>query len=206
MKKLVILVLAAAVVLLGIIIAPLTHCANIPLAIYEEWDTLFRFEQDGLWGFKDEYGNVVIEPKFNGASHFSEGLASIRGVPGDYNARGFIDTMGELAIYQPEVITVVNGFREGFSIIIERSWDFRSGDVGNTDHGPFIFIDRNGENIFGQEFANASSFRDGLHLYARLVEILCLSIGVVKMPLVWNSALHEPLWMDMHELSCLMEL
>ena len=35
----------------------------------------YPIEENDLWGYIDQEGNVVIEPKFEGASDFSEGLA-----------------------------------------------------------------------------------------------------------------------------------
>lgn len=36
------------------------------------------FEKDGKWGFVNEKGKVVIEPKFDGAKSFSAGLAGVK--------------------------------------------------------------------------------------------------------------------------------
>jgi len=124
-----------------------------------EWETLYEFEQDGLWGYKDVYGNVVIEPRFSVANKFSEGLAFIVG--NTEQERGYIDLFGNLVIPLPEG-RFPHEFSQGFAQIVMREWDFDNefvythGGVG----GPFIFIDRTGENIFGMEFVDARAFEE----------------------------------------------
>lgn len=51
-------------------------------------------DQNGKWGFMDRKGNVDIEPKYDEAKSFSNGLAAVR-VGEEW---GFIDSSGELAI------------------------------------------------------------------------------------------------------------
>lgn len=36
-----------------------------------EWGKLYRFLENDLWGFKDAYGNIIIEPKYIVARSFS---------------------------------------------------------------------------------------------------------------------------------------
>jgi hypothetical protein len=48
----------------------------------------------GLWGFKDNAGHFVIDPRFDDAGEFSEGLASVQIL----NKWGFIDQWGEVVI------------------------------------------------------------------------------------------------------------
>jgi hypothetical protein len=128
-----------------------------------EWDTLYRFEKDGLWGFRDIYGDVVIEPQYGFASEFSEGLAIIRGIPDNKDLWGFIDLTGALVISLPSIIGVTQGFSEGFAVIIEREWDWdKEEPLVVSSVGPFVFIDRLGQNIFGQEFETVRPFKNGL--------------------------------------------
>jgi hypothetical protein len=51
-------------------------------------------------GFIDKTGKVVIEPQFDGAESFSEGLAAVKvgGVNGNGGKYGYIDRMGKFAI------------------------------------------------------------------------------------------------------------
>jgi len=145
------------------------NCINSLQDIDEKWDALYRFQQDDLWGYKDAYGNVIIEHQFNRAFDFSEGLASVRGIPGDSDFRGFIDLTGNPVISLPSIVSIEKGFNEGFAVIIERGWDWGKEDVITAGTpGPFVFIDRTGTNIFGQEFASVQHFIEG---FARVVTL-----------------------------------
>lgn len=57
-------------------------------------DGLYAFSQDGLWGFVDSEGKVVIEPSYEAARSFSNGLAAVR-QNGEW---GFITPQDELVI------------------------------------------------------------------------------------------------------------
>ena len=52
------------------------------------------FENDGQWGFVDGEGTVVIEPKYDGAKSFSNGLAGVK----IGETWSFINEKGEIAI------------------------------------------------------------------------------------------------------------
>jgi hypothetical protein len=119
-----------------------------------EWDTLYEFEQDGLWGYKDSYDNVIIEPQFRIARRFSEGLAF---VDDDAEQRGYIDLSGNLVISLPTG-RYPSEFSQGFAGIVLRDWN--DDDVAGLSFisGPVVFIDRTGENIFGMEFLDVRSF------------------------------------------------
>lgn len=57
-------------------------------------DTCAAVKKDGRWGFIDLDGNVVIEPKYEAARSFSNGLAAVR-----YAGKwGFIDLNGNMVI------------------------------------------------------------------------------------------------------------
>ena len=47
------------------------------LAGNQEWDMLYPFVKNDLWGYMDDSGNIIIEPKFLSAHNFSEGLAFV---------------------------------------------------------------------------------------------------------------------------------
>jgi hypothetical protein len=49
------------------------------------------------WGYIDKSGKIVIEPQFDWALHFTEGLAAVK-VKGKY---GFLDQTGKMVI-QPQ--------------------------------------------------------------------------------------------------------
>lgn len=52
------------------------------------------FEKNGKWGFVDDKGKVVIEPKFDAAKSFSNGLAGVK----KGKTWSFIDTKGDIVI------------------------------------------------------------------------------------------------------------
>ncbi|MEO0233877.1 MAG: WG repeat-containing protein [candidate division WOR-3 bacterium] len=52
------------------------------------------FEENGLYGYKDKTGNVLIKPQYQEAQAFSNGLASVK----KNNRWGYIDTKGNLII------------------------------------------------------------------------------------------------------------
>ena len=128
----------------------------------EEWGVLYPFWEDGLWGYKDADNNIVIEPQFSWASDFSEGLAFVLGSSGNEHLTGYIDATGKLIISLPNAF-LGSEFIEGFAFISERRWDRTIGEppVQTGLYGPFIFINRQGINIFNQEFIHVRSFNEG---------------------------------------------
>ena len=123
-----------------------------------KWDTLYAFEKDGLWGYNDAFGNVIIEPRFKVANIFSEGLAF---VVDNADQRGYIDLSGNLVIPLQEG-RYPHEFSQGFALVVLREWDWDNEivDIEGGTGGPFVFIGRTGENVFGMEFADALSFEE----------------------------------------------
>ncbi|MCM3871716.1 MAG: WG repeat-containing protein, partial [Pyrinomonadaceae bacterium] len=64
------------------------------------------------WGFIDKTGKIIIEPQFEQALSFAEGLAGVQ-IEGLW---GFIDRKGDLVI-EPQY-ELVNNFSEGISIVV----------------------------------------------------------------------------------------
>ena len=141
----------------------MSHRPENVQALYGD-DTLHRFEQNGFWGLMDVDGNVLVAPQFLFISRwYSEGLVSVLGVSGDEGHWGFIDREGNLAISLPRIAGVERAFSEGFAIIRPRNWGMADRPLAVVDTpGPLAFINRNGHEVFGQEFELASDFRDGL--------------------------------------------
>jgi len=133
----------------------------------KEWGVLSPFEEDGLWGFKNDHDEIIVEPQYSYVHPFSEGLAFARGVEGREYQTGFIDLTGKLIIPLPYIFSV-SRFSEGFALI--REWDGLTDDefldpwvpaaIGSI--GYVIFIDRTGQDVFGQKFHFASPFSEGL--------------------------------------------
>lgn len=128
----------------------------IPLG---EWNYIFYFSQrdffqkdlipvedyDGLLGYVDKTGNVVIPCQWDqGAIGFSEGLAPVL-----KNGKwGFIDETGKLVI--PYQWLVVGAFHEGLSCV-------------KNDQG-FGYIDKTGKIVISNVWRHAEDFKDGLAL------------------------------------------
>lgn len=128
---------------------------------------------DYLWGFKDSYGNVIIEPQFRSTGLFFEGLAFVTGIDGEADQAGFIDMEGNVVISLPSIVggRINRRFSNGLAPVILREWDLEIEEKINTNHpndtplyfpGPVVFIDRAGKIVFEQEFATARGFYDGL--------------------------------------------
>lgn len=103
---------------------------------------LYPFLQNDLWGYIDSTGTVKIEPQFEMAGFFAEGLAYAQ--VGD--ALGYIDENGQLAI--PADFPAATNFHEGYaSVMIDEDW---------------MVINKNGEIMMESYFANPVTFNDGL--------------------------------------------
>jgi len=136
--------------------------AKCHLEVGEDWGTLYRFEQNGLRGFRDADETIIIEAQYYGAHRFSEGLAFVIGVEGREDQTGFIDLTGNLVIPLPTALSA-GTFSEGLAHVSIREWDWNNEEPFTTSlPGPFIFINRAGQNVFCQEFVDARPFADGL--------------------------------------------
>jgi len=125
-----------------------------------EWETLYRYEcETGLIGYVDTSGEVIIEPQFYGGHRFSEGLAFVIGVPGREDQTGFIDLEGNLVIPLPTALAA-GRFSEGFAAVNIREWERPNPFIDGT-LGPYVIIDRTGQDVFDQEFLWVRSFENG---------------------------------------------
>jgi len=159
MKKMFLLGMLSVIVLVAVSCANRLRAVEIAMGTNEEWGVLYPFQEDRLWGYKDDFGNVVIEPQFRGARDFSEGLAFVViGYP-EIVQRGFIDLTGELVIPFPLGRLDIGDFSEGFAHVNKREWDFeRERPNVDSTFGPYVFIDRTGQNAFGREFREVRPF------------------------------------------------
>ena len=98
----------------------------------------FLIVEHGKYGFINSSGKVAIEPAFEAAQKFSEGLAAVR-VDGRY---GFIDAYGGIVI-APAYDYAVE-FSEGLAMVY--------------NEGKVIGIDRSGNIVFKTPFTAASNF------------------------------------------------
>lgn len=135
---------------------------------------LMGFVKNGLAGFMDKSGKVVIQPKFAGVGKFSEGLAPVilSDRPKEVNKDrfehryysndkdrfvGFIDRTGELVIPAR--------FRVDFSspFISDEKSSFKNGlAVLRAADGKFGAIDKTGRWVIKPMFVQLNQFFDGL--------------------------------------------
>lgn len=109
---------------------------------YGQKDTMYPILEDGLFGFINSSGEVIIEPKYDGAKMSSEGLAAVRlGY-----SWGFVDLQDSVRI-APQFSSVFP-FSDGIARV-------QSGQY-------WTFIDRNGERITDEYFMSALDFSSGL--------------------------------------------
>jgi hypothetical protein len=103
---------------------------------------LFQFVRNDKLGYIDRSGKIIIEPKFEGAGNFSEGLATVK----IGEKFGYIDRSGKIII-EPKFEGAEN-FSEGLATV----------KIGEK----FGYIDRSGKIIIEPKFEGAENFSKGL--------------------------------------------
>ncbi len=111
-----------------------------------ETSRLYPVSVDGKWGYIDKTGTIKIQPQYEFAMPFSEGLATVR-LNGKW---GYIDAFGTTVI-QPQ-FDDAHPFSDGLAT------------VGNfSEDGPlFGYIDKTGAWVIQPQFDSAGSFSEGL--------------------------------------------
>lgn len=99
---------------------------------------------NGLYGFMDASGNLVIPHKYRHAFDFSEGLAAVMD---ENNRYGYINTKGETVI--PFVYNSAEPFSEGLAAVADE----------NDLYG---YINAKGETVIPHQYRNGFSFHEGL--------------------------------------------
>jgi len=116
--------------------------------------------REAKYGFIDRMGEYVIEPKYEQAAPFSEGLARVMVVEGQEKL-GFIDRSGQFVI--PPKFNTDADFRRN-------STDFSEGLASVTEglsptiieEAKFVYINKRGEIVLPTDFFYAGSFNDGM--------------------------------------------
>lgn len=106
-----------------------------------------ELEAFGLWGYRDDEGRIVIEPRFAAAGKFAEGLAPVR----VFKKWGYINADGVLVI--PALYDAAKPFSEGLAAVAVED------DEGETVWG---YIDSDGGARIEPRFATAGVFRHGV--------------------------------------------
>jgi hypothetical protein len=115
------------------------------------YEQLYPVLQEGKWGYIDIDGNMVIEPRFDEAYEFSEGLAGVN-INGKY---GYIDDKGNVAIEARwDSYSMDSSFKEGMAVVeLDGSYGYidKSGDVvvePQFDDPPGAFSGQNGTTYY----------------------------------------------------------
>jgi len=146
-------------------------CLAIVAKAQHKSDNWFPVMVDGKAGYIDRNGKVVLEPKYDGASQFSEGLARVSvgrdTIISEGFSQGFIDENGTVVI-QPQW-DVVSYFSEGLAAVgfdqTKTSFKLGNKTLYTSASHPWYrwgFIDKNGKVIIDTKFSDVSEFRDGI--------------------------------------------
>lgn len=118
-----------------------------------ETEPLLPYSPDGeQYGYVDLSGEFVIEPQFEQAGDFSEGLAAVQ-VDG---LIGYIDPSGEIVI-EPQ-FDLANPFQEGLALIAV---------IDADDQLSFGYVDTDGQLVIEPQFSLAIDFSEGLAAVSR---------------------------------------
>lgn len=160
------------------------HIGLVIMAFFWSWsgvfaqDILFPASQYGLWGYIDSEGEWAINPSFQSAQPFSEGLAAVK--RRNSGKWGYIDKRGKW-ILKP-AYERATPFNEGLAaVVVNNKWGFIDHDgkviiphgyqlVSSFSEGLAIaskgagryFIDHHGNQITKQSFDDALPFAEGL--------------------------------------------
>jgi len=164
---------ARASIIVGyLLILLLDQSASAQSYVSDFW---FPVVVDGKAGYIDRTGKVVIEPKFDGASYFSEGLARVSSgrdtiITAGFR-QGFIDETGTLVI-KPQW-DVVSHFSEGLAAVGFDQTKIAFKVKGRTfytsaSHTRYRwgFVDKTGKLVVETKFVDVSEFRKGLAMAA----------------------------------------
>jgi hypothetical protein len=152
---------------------------------------LLRVQADGKWGYCDRTGAMVISPRFDTASDFSDSRALVS-IKASYKSpwekevdvtRGYIDKTGKLVISRPGTYGL-SPFSEGLAAFYEKAGEpcgymdkegkvviapafdralpFSEGMAAVAQGGKWGYINAKGVIVIEPRFSRAESFREGL--------------------------------------------
>lgn len=117
------------------------------------YDGLAAFQENGLYGFVDINGNVVIKPQFKYAGRFSRGRSAVQSTTND--KWGFIDTQGNYVVYPN--FCALGAFSENDGLAGVQIGE----KVNNQCVGKWGFIDTSGNWVISPIFEYAERFVKG---------------------------------------------
>jgi hypothetical protein len=112
---------------------------------------LYRVCVDGKWGYIDNTGTIKIEPRFDAAYDFSEGLAPVDVAYDDSSGYGYIDTSGDVVIEQQ--FASADPFSDSLAA---------AGTVDQGDGGKWGSIDTSGTLVVPMQYFAPPVFSEGL--------------------------------------------
>lgn len=114
---------------------------------------LQKFEQNGLWGFTDQFGNVLIRPEYLAVGGFYNGRAVVKS---NYNQMwGFIDTQGNWVV-KPQ-FCMAGRFSEGLAGVYQNGYWQGDKCVG----GKWGYLNTTGNWVINPIFEKAERFKNG---------------------------------------------
>ena len=125
---------------------------------------------DGLWGFIDYDGNMIIEPQFEGTSMFRNGFARFHIFnENTVEAMGLIDRYGNIVV--PPIYGSIRNFSEGLAAV----------RVGTWETGLYGFIDREGNLVIEPQFDSLDYYFSGQSEFSegRVVMLLDGKYGAI---------------------------
>jgi len=130
------------IIILTILIAAvtLTSC-NSSNSNKDPTDKILADTFQGKWGYINSDGQIVIEPQFNNAGYFHNGIAKVS----FRNKDGFIDKTGQLL----------------FGRKFDSARDFSDGLAPVQIEGKWGYINNKGEVAINPQFEGAESFHEG---------------------------------------------
>lgn len=136
---------------------------------------LFLIEKNDKYGYIDRTGKIIIEPQFEEAHLFHEGLAYVQILGNNDKLKEYyIDKTGKIVINQ-EFELRKSYFSEGLALIAIMDYYGTYNEeygfwVNNDKYG---FIDKTGKCVINPQFEYAEEFHEGLS---------CVHIGALGLP------------------------
>lgn len=112
-------------------------------------------EKNDKYGYIDRTGKIIIEPQFDEAHSFQEGLAYVQ-MRGEKELKVyFIDKTGKIVINQP-FFPEKTGFSEGLTLV------YITYQEEYGPHNKYGYIDKTGKCVINPQFDWAEDFHEGL--------------------------------------------
>lgn len=128
---------------------------NKEISINRSHEKLFPYWdfQKRLYGYKNNLGDIIIQPTYYDAGDFCSGRAYAAERRNGLRYYGYIDETGDFVI--PAVYKSAGDFKDGIASV-------SLGDVSVTDvDDSYIYIDTDGNQIFEKDFLLAYGFSEG---------------------------------------------